>query len=157
MKQFKTPFCNFQIIMGECCGGEDETDYDPSDRGPISKRRCTDVPCLLLLLAFVGAWIGVGCYSFTFGNPALLVYPSNSEGEICGRGAHKDEPFLLFFDMTKCARLSAFLGCPTPQVKLVLGLNIMCLFRCVWPSALKSSGPIKTHLGFQKLLLSAMG
>ena len=142
--------------MVEWCGGEDEADYDPSDRGPVSRRRCTDVPCLLLLLAFVTAWIGVGCYSFTFGNPALLVHPSNSEGEICGLGDHQDKPFLLFFDMTQCARLSAFLGCPTPQVQLVPDLTIMNMFRCVSPSVLKSSGPIKTPLGFQKFLLSAL-
>ena len=97
---------------------EDETDaYDPSDKGPNSKRGCTDVPCLLLLAAFIAAWIGVGFYSFAFGNPAQLIHPSNSEGEICGRGVHAKRPFLLFFDLTKCARLSSTLsGCPTPQV-----------------------------------------
>ena len=103
------------------CGGdedEDETDaYDPSDKGPNSKRGCTDVPCLLLLAAFIAAWIGVGFYSFAFGNPAQLIHPSNSEGEICGRGVHAKRPYLLFFDLTKCARLSSALsGCATPQV-----------------------------------------
>jgi choline transporter-like protein 2/4/5 len=99
------------------CGGEEDEEYDPSNRGPNSKRGCTDVPCLLLLLAFIGGWIGVGAYSFTFGNPAQLIYPSNSEGEICGRGEHADRPFLLFFDLTRCAKISSALtGCPTPQV-----------------------------------------
>ena len=112
----------FQIGMGKGrCGGdedEDETDaYDPSDKGPNSKRGCTDVPCLLLLVAFIAAWVGVGFYSFAFGNPAQLIHPSNSEGEICGRGLHAKRPFLLFFDLSKCARLSSALsGCPTPQV-----------------------------------------
>ena len=112
----------FQIGMGKGrCGedeDEDETDaYDPSDKGPNSKRGCTDVPCLLLLVAFIAAWVGVGFYSFAFGNPAQLIHPSNSEGEICGRGLHAKRPFLLFFDLSKCARLSSALsGCPTPQV-----------------------------------------
>ena len=119
----------FQIVMGKGrCGGdedEDETDaYDPSDKGPNSKRGCTDVPCLLLLAAFIAAWIGVGFYSFAFGNPAQLIHPSNSEGEICGRGVHAKRPFLLFFDLTKCARLSSALsGCATPQVLVPHDLN----------------------------------
>ena len=44
------------------CGGdedEDETDaYDPSDKGPNSKRGCTDVPCLLLLVALLEPGLG---------------------------------------------------------------------------------------------------
>ena len=117
--------------MGECCGGEEETDYDPSNAGPNSKRRCTDVPCLLLLITFIGAWIGVGFYSFSFGNPAQLIHPSNSEGEICGWGKHQNKPYLLFFDLTRCARLSAFLGCPTPQVKSSYISTFTLLFRSV--------------------------
>ena len=103
---------------GGRCGGENNGDsYDPSDQGPNSKRQCTDIPCLLLLFIFIGAWAAIGAYSFSFGNPAQLIYPSNSEGEICGRGEHADKPFLLFFDLTRCARLSSALsGCPTPQV-----------------------------------------
>ena len=108
-----------EFKMGECCGGEEEhtEGYDPSNKGPNSNRRCTDVLCLGLLFVFLGAWTGVGIYSFSFGNPAQLIYPSNSEGQICGRGAHADKPYLLFFDLSRCARLSSALsGCPTPQV-----------------------------------------
>jgi choline transporter-like protein 2/4/5 len=39
-----------------------------------------------IFLAFVGGWAGVGIYGFQRGNPLMLVYPSNSEGDICGRG-----------------------------------------------------------------------
>ena len=106
-----------------CCGCEDEVapdedqDYDPSDKGPNSSRSCTDVICLLLLIVFCGTWFGVACYAFSRGNPFQLIHPSNSEGEICGRGANEGKPNLLFFDLSRCVKLSAALaGCPTPQV-----------------------------------------
>ena len=38
-------------------------------------------------------------------------------GEICGRGANTGRPFLLFYDLTRCAKLSAVTGCSTPQVQ----------------------------------------
>ena len=61
-------------------------DYDPEFRGPIKSRSCTDVLCLLLLLVFVGGWAAVSVYGFQNGDPERLIYPSNSRGEICGRG-----------------------------------------------------------------------
>ena len=46
-----------------------------------------------------------------------MIYPTNSKGEICGRGRYTDRPHLLFFDLTKCLNpASLVLGCPTPQV-----------------------------------------
>ena len=105
-----------------CCGDDEETedqvDYDPSHKGPKGDgRSCTDVLCLLLLVIFLGVWAGVAVYGFTRGNPHLLLHPSNSEGEICGRGDHEDKPNLLFFDLSRCVKISAALaGCATPQV-----------------------------------------
>ena len=105
-----------------CCGDEEDTedqvDYDPSNKGPRGQgRSCTDVLCLLLLLVFLGVWAGVAIYGFSNGNPHQLLHPSNSEGEICGRGDHEDKPNLLFFDLSRCVKISAALaGCATPQV-----------------------------------------
>ena len=45
-----------------------------------------------------------------------LMYPTDSFGNICGRGEFSAKPLLLFFDLTKCASLTALAGCPTPQV-----------------------------------------
>uniref|UniRef100_T1KMP8 Uncharacterized protein n=1 Tax=Tetranychus urticae TaxID=32264 RepID=T1KMP8_TETUR len=42
-------------------------EYDPSFRGPVKSRSCTDLYCLYLFVIFVGAWIvlaGVGNYTF---------------------------------------------------------------------------------------------
>jgi choline transporter-like protein 2/4/5 len=96
---------------------EGEEDYDPSDRGPNTNRGCTDILCLLLLVVFCATWLGVAGYAFSRGNPYQLLHPSNSNGEICGRGDQAGKPNLLFFDLSRCVRLSAALaGCPTPQV-----------------------------------------
>ena len=63
-------------------------DYDPEFRGPVKSRSCTDVLCLLLLFAFVGGWAAVSAYGFMNGDPERLIYPSNSQGEICGRNEY---------------------------------------------------------------------
>ena len=73
--------------------------------------------CLLLLVVFCLAWAAIAVFAFAHGNPFQLVHPSNSEGEICGRGEHADKPNLLFFDLTRCIKISAAVGgCATPQV-----------------------------------------
>ena len=41
----------------------------------------------------------------------------NISGEICGTADNSEKPFLLFFDLTRCIKISAALGgCVTPQV-----------------------------------------
>jgi len=79
-------------------------------------RSCTDILCLLLFIVFIGGWIGIGVLGIISGDPDLLVYPSNSRGEICGRGSLSEKPYLLFHDPTKCLSLNSVFGCPTPQV-----------------------------------------
>ena len=38
-------------------------------------------------------------------------------GEICGTADNAEKPYLLFFDLTRCIKISAALsGCITPQV-----------------------------------------
>ena len=53
-------------------------------------RSCTDVLCVLVFLVILGGWVGVGVLGLLGGHPEQLVYPSNSRGEICGRGDHED-------------------------------------------------------------------
>ena len=60
--------------------------HDPEFRGPMKNRSCTDIFCLLLWLAFVGGWIAVAIYGFQNGDPQTLVYPSDSDGNVCGNG-----------------------------------------------------------------------
>ena len=84
--------------------------------GPVrsrNKRSCTDVLCLALFTVFIGGWVAVGVLGFINGRPEQLIYPSNSRGEICGRGQHAERPNLYFYDLSKCL---IGLGCSTPQV-----------------------------------------
>ena len=46
----------------------------------------SDIICLLLFLAFIGGWVAIAIWGFQSGTPLVLVYPSDSDGLICGRG-----------------------------------------------------------------------
>ncbi|XP_035221732.1 choline transporter-like protein 2 isoform X2 [Stegodyphus dumicola] len=112
MKSSETPV----TAMSSGKYGESLT-YDPEFRGPVKHRSCTDIFCLFLFVAFIGGWIVVAFFAFREGDPRLLLYPTDSEGHICGTGDLEDKKFLFFFDLMKCARPSVvFTGCPTPQV-----------------------------------------
>lgn len=80
-------------------------DHDSEFRGPIKNRSCTDIICLLLFVAFLLGWIALGIYAFTKGNPQRLVFPSNSRGEICGRGAFKYVMLPILFILAGLAYL----------------------------------------------------
>nr|CAD7450253.1 unnamed protein product [Timema bartmani] len=88
--------------------------YDPTFKGPLNKRSCTDVICLGLFLVFVGAWIFVGCYGFTQGDPSRLLLPTDSQGRKCGLDTEViDKPYLFFFDLTRCIRSNVCVeSCP---------------------------------------------
>ncbi|RUS76953.1 hypothetical protein EGW08_015273, partial [Elysia chlorotica] len=63
-------------------------DYDPTFKGPIHNRSCTDVICCFL---FVICLLGMGIVSiigYVHGDPSRLVNPTDSHGDICGLGAH---------------------------------------------------------------------
>ena len=97
---------------------EEEYDPDRGGAGPIKDRSCTDVLCLGLLIAFLVLWVMIAAWGMTHGDPSKLMYPTDSYGNICGKGEFSEKPFLMFFDLTKCISLTAIAGCPTPQVSL---------------------------------------
>ncbi|KAL8625996.1 hypothetical protein ACOMHN_012588 [Nucella lapillus] len=99
--------------------GKPLKDYDPSNKGPIKKRSCTDIICCLIFILFVLGLCGVGVYGYVWGDPKLLLYPMDSEGNLCGYGDYKGKDKLFFFDLVQCGRLGPGVfvkGCPTPQV-----------------------------------------
>ena len=54
---------------------------------------------------------------FQDGNPELLMYPTNSTGQICGQDENAERPLLFFQNLLVCASMSSLVnGCPTPQV-----------------------------------------
>ena len=74
--------------------------------GPVRKRGCTDILCSLLFLAFIGGWIFVAYLAFSKGDIDKVLHPTDSKGNVCGRGELKDKPYLMFFDLTKCLNVS---------------------------------------------------
>jgi choline transporter-like protein 2/4/5 len=96
----------------------DTLKYDPTFKGPIKDRSCTDIICCFLFIIFIVGMVAVSIVGYARGQPYRLVYPTDSQGSICGVGKLKDKPFLFFFDLVTCARLGPAIinGCPTPQV-----------------------------------------
>lgn len=47
-------------------------------------RRCTNLLCLLIYVAFMIAWAVVGSLAFKYGTPDILTHAMDSHGNICG-------------------------------------------------------------------------
>ncbi|XP_055591982.1 choline transporter-like 2 isoform X2 [Uranotaenia lowii] len=103
---------------GEANGYGQPLKFDPDFKGPLSKRSCTDIPCLFLFVVFLGCWGAVAYYAINHGNLDRLLVPTNSVGLKCGIDSEvQHEPYLVFFDISKCAQYDVPLyGCKTPQV-----------------------------------------
>uniref|UniRef100_A0A182R922 Choline transporter-like protein n=1 Tax=Anopheles funestus TaxID=62324 RepID=A0A182R922_ANOFN len=121
--------------MGLCCGGTDRVTkhskediqqaaeseplkHDPDFKGPLSKRSCTDLPCLFLFVTFLCAWGYVAHYAVQHGDLNRLLVPIDSDGRKCGVDSEvRDEPYLVFFNITECAKIDVPIsGCSTTQV-----------------------------------------
>lgn len=91
--------------------------FDPDFSGPVRRRSCTDIICLVLFLVFLGAWGFVAFVGMSEGDINKVLYPTDSMGRICGHGDLDKRPYLMFFDLTRCLNPAVLsLGCPTPQV-----------------------------------------
>uniref|UniRef100_A0A673A9U1 Choline transporter-like protein n=1 Tax=Sphaeramia orbicularis TaxID=375764 RepID=A0A673A9U1_9TELE len=98
--------------------------YDPTFRGPIKDRGCTDIICCILFMAVILGYIVVGILAWLYGDPRHVLYPRNSTGWFCGIGPNKGRSNLLYFDILQCATslnimATALKGfqCPTTQVR----------------------------------------
>lgn len=101
-----------RVCVGECLK------YDKNFKGPLSKRSCTDVFCLIIFVVFLVSWGFIGHYAVKNGDLDRLLVPTDSEGRKCGvDNGVVDKKYLLFFDLLKCLDPSVpLLGCPTPQI-----------------------------------------
>ncbi|XP_063150568.1 choline transporter-like protein 2 isoform X1 [Candoia aspera] len=94
--------------------------YDPTFKGPIYDRSCTDVICCILLLVAIGGYVAVGIVAWTQGDPRKVIYPTDSRGQFCGQKGTPNEqkPFLFYFNIIKCASPLVLLEfqCPTTQI-----------------------------------------
>ncbi|XP_076414366.1 choline transporter-like protein 4 [Peromyscus maniculatus bairdii] len=97
--------------------------YDPSFRGPIKNRGCTDIICCVLFLLFILGYIVVGIVAWVYGDPRQVLYPRNSTGAYCGMGENQNKPYVLYFNIFNCIVATNIISiaqnglqCPTPQV-----------------------------------------
>ncbi|XP_074835566.1 choline transporter-like protein 2 isoform X2 [Carettochelys insculpta] len=94
--------------------------YDPTFKGPIYDRSCTDIICCVLLLVAIVGYVIVGIVAWTHGDPRKVIYPTNSEGQFCGQlgTPNENKPFLFYFNIMKCASPLVLLQfqCPTKQI-----------------------------------------
>ncbi|XP_070505123.1 choline transporter-like 2 [Chironomus tepperi] len=86
-------------------------------RGPLVKRNCTDVICLIFFFIFLIIFGFTVYYAQREGNLKKILIPRDSEGFQCGKDSEVvDSNFLFFFDLAKCADpFVPINGCPTPQ------------------------------------------
>ncbi|XP_015265930.1 PREDICTED: choline transporter-like protein 2, partial [Gekko japonicus] len=94
--------------------------YDPTFKGPIYDRGCTDIICCVLLMVAVVGYVAVGVVAWSQGDPRKVIYPTDSRGQFCGQKGTPNEkkPFLFYFNIMKCASPSVLLEfqCPTTQI-----------------------------------------
>ncbi|XP_072005616.1 choline transporter-like protein 2 isoform X2 [Engystomops pustulosus] len=94
--------------------------YDPSFKGPIHNRGCTDILCCILIVLGIIAYVAVGIVAWTYGDPRKVIYPTDSKGQFCGQAGTPNEkkPFLFYFNIMKCASPLVLLEfqCPTTQI-----------------------------------------
>uniref|UniRef100_A0A8C6YB51 Choline transporter-like protein n=1 Tax=Naja naja TaxID=35670 RepID=A0A8C6YB51_NAJNA len=94
--------------------------YDPTFKGPIYDRGCTDIICCILLLVAIGGYVAVGIVAWTQGDPRKVIYPTDSRGQFCGQKGTSNEqkPYLFYFNIMKCASPLVLLEfqCPTTQI-----------------------------------------
>ncbi|PNJ14419.1 SLC44A2 isoform 8 [Pongo abelii] len=65
--------------------------YDPTFKGPIYNRGCTDVICCVFLLVAIVGYVAVGIIAWTHGDPRKVIYPTDSRGEFCGQKGTKND------------------------------------------------------------------
>ncbi|XP_054615081.1 choline transporter-like protein 2 isoform X2 [Dunckerocampus dactyliophorus] len=92
--------------------------YDPTFKGPIHNRGCTDIVCCIIFILAILAYIAVGILAWSQGDPRKVIYPTDSEGQFCGQGKLKNKTLLFYFNIMKCASPMVLLAfqCPTTQI-----------------------------------------
>ena len=119
--------------MGNCCCWNKDDDDEKLAAGkievksPVAERGCTDILCCLLFVLYMVGMVVVAGIAFQQGAPKRLMYPTDSNGKICGVEI-LNKPYLHFFDLTKCVTKGdvsltdptqlarASFSCPTPKV-----------------------------------------
>ncbi|XP_062843389.1 choline transporter-like protein 5-A isoform X2 [Trichomycterus rosablanca] len=106
------------------CYGEPRK-YDPTFRGPVHNRGCTDVLCCVLFTAVIFGYVALGTVAWIHGDPRKVIHPTDSTGHFCGQKntTNMNKPILFYFNILKCASPAVLINlqCPTTQ---------MCVSEC---------------------------
>ncbi|XP_023253981.1 choline transporter-like protein 5-A [Seriola lalandi dorsalis] len=99
--------------------------FDPSFRGPVCRRSCTDVLCCLIFIIVILSYVALGIVAWLHGDPRKVLHPTDSYGQFCGQKGtpNAKKPILFYFNILKCANPAILINlqCPTTQ---------MCVSRC---------------------------
>ncbi|XP_056143265.1 choline transporter-like protein 2 isoform X2 [Lampris incognitus] len=94
--------------------------YDPTFKGPIQSRGCTDIVCCILFILAILGYVAVGILAWSQGDPRKVIYPTDSRGQFCGQAGTplENKPLLFYFNIMKCASPMVLLEfqCPTTQI-----------------------------------------
>ncbi|XP_077580901.1 choline transporter-like protein 5-A [Stigmatopora nigra] len=116
--------------------------YDPSFRGPVHRRRCTDVFCCLIFILAVLSYVALGFVAWLHGAPGKVLHPTDSYGQLCGQSGtpNAQRPLLFYFNILKCANPSILINlqCPTTQ---------MCVSKCPDKFATYSEMQLERQIG----------
>uniref|UniRef100_A0A8C7DD57 Choline transporter-like protein n=1 Tax=Oncorhynchus kisutch TaxID=8019 RepID=A0A8C7DD57_ONCKI len=116
-------YCLFQYLHSFHLG--EPKKYDPTFKGPIYNRGCTDIVCCILFIICILGYVAVGILAWSQGDPRKVIYPTDSRGQFCGQAGTplETKPLLFYFNIMKCASPMVLLEfqCPTTQ---------MCVEKC---------------------------
>uniref|UniRef100_A0A673AAX4 Choline transporter-like protein n=1 Tax=Sphaeramia orbicularis TaxID=375764 RepID=A0A673AAX4_9TELE len=96
--------------------------YDPTFRGPIKDRGCTDIICCILFMAVILGYIVVGILAWLYGDPRHVLYPRNSTGWFCGIG-----PNNFLYNLSLVSPLSGLL------IAMLVSMLFLLLLRFTAP------------------------
>ncbi|XP_070701125.1 choline transporter-like protein 5-A [Pempheris klunzingeri] len=99
--------------------------FDPSFRGPVRRRSCTDVLCCLIFIIVIISYVALGIVAWLHGDPKKVLHPTDSYGQFCGQKgtSNAKKPILFYFNILKCTNPAVLINlqCPTTQ---------MCVSEC---------------------------
>ncbi|XP_041912756.1 choline transporter-like protein 5-B isoform X1 [Alosa sapidissima] len=94
--------------------------FDPTFRGPIHNRSCTDVLCCVIFIIVILGYIALGTVAWIHGDPRKVVYPTDSHGQFCGQQGtpNANKAILFYFNILHCANPAVLINlqCPTTQL-----------------------------------------
>ncbi|XP_030630574.1 choline transporter-like protein 5-A [Chanos chanos] len=117
--------------------------FDPTFRGPVANRSCTDVLCCVIFIILILGYIALGTVAWIHGDPRKVIYPTDSSGQFCGQKGtpNAKKAILFYFNILKCASPAVLINlqCPTTQ---------MCVSKC--PDRFATYTDMQFHYAFNR-------